>query len=62
MTEHPEREREPEPEPERELEDMEERSERLEDDIDSARENWERKKQDPSVPGAAGEPESDEPS
>jgi hypothetical protein len=56
MTEHPER------EPEREVEDMEERSERLEDDIDSAREDWERKKQDPSVPGAAGEPESDEPS
>jgi hypothetical protein len=47
-------------EPERELEDMEERSERLEDDIDSAREDWERKKQDPGVPGAP--PEDDEPS
>ena len=57
MTEHPDR------EPERELEEMDERSERLEDDIDSAREDWERKKQDPAVPGAAGDPEqADEPS
>jgi hypothetical protein len=46
MSEQPER------EPERAVEDMEERSERLEDDVDSAREDWERKKQDPSVPGA----------
>jgi hypothetical protein len=53
MTEHPD----PEPEPERELEEMDERSERLEDDVDSAREDWERKKRDPSVPGAAGDPE-----
>jgi predicted nucleic acid-binding Zn-ribbon protein len=65
MTEHPEG------EPERELEDMDERAERLEDEIDAAREDWERKKQDPAVPGAAGDPrkadedivpEADEPS
>jgi predicted nucleic acid-binding Zn-ribbon protein len=43
--------------PEREVEDMEERAERLEDEIDDAREDWERKKHDPSVPGAAGDPE-----
>jgi hypothetical protein len=49
MTEHGE--------PERELREMEERSERLEEDIDDAREDWERKKADSSVPGAAGDPE-----
>jgi len=48
--------------PEDELEDMEERAERLEDDVDAAREDWERKKQDPGVPGAQPEPEADEPS
>jgi hypothetical protein len=42
--------------PERELRDMEERAERLEDDIENVREDWERKKADPSVPGAAGDP------
>jgi hypothetical protein len=46
--------------PEREVEEMEERSERLEDEISDAREDWERKKADSSVPGAAGEPEGDE--
>jgi hypothetical protein len=54
MTEQPDR------EAERELEDLEERSERLEDETDAAREDWERKKQDPSVPGAV--PEAGEPS
>ena len=39
-------------EPERDVEEMEERSERLEDEIDEAREDWERKKGDASVPGA----------
>ena len=43
--------------PERDLEEMEERSQRLEEEIDDAREDWERKKADPSVPGAAGDPE-----
>jgi hypothetical protein len=47
--------------PEDELEDMEERAQRLEDDVDAAREDWERKKQDPGVPGAVGDPqEADE--
>jgi hypothetical protein len=46
--------------PERELEDMEERAEKLEDDIDEVREDWERKKADPSVPGAAGDPQKAE--
>jgi predicted nucleic acid-binding Zn-ribbon protein len=45
-------------EPESELDDMQERSERLEDEIESAREDWERRKRDPSVPGA--KPEDDE--
>jgi hypothetical protein len=43
-------------EPERELDEMQERSERLEEEIESVREDWERKKQDSHVPGAAGEP------
>jgi hypothetical protein len=49
MTEHEE--------PERDVEEMEERSERLENEIDDAREDWEAKKRDPSVPGAAADPE-----
>jgi hypothetical protein len=55
-------ERPPEPEPEREVEEMEERSERLEQDIDDAREDWERKKADESVPGAPpdGDDDSDD--
>jgi hypothetical protein len=44
-------------EPERRVEEMEERSERLEEDIAETREDWERKKRDSSVPGAAGDPE-----
>ena len=46
--------------PEREVEEMEERSERLEEEIDEARGDWERKKSDSSVPGAAGDPEEAE--
>ena len=46
MTEHTE------PEPERDVEEMEERAERLEQDIEDARDDWEAKKRDPSVPGA----------
>jgi len=42
---------------ERDLERMEERSERLEHEIEDARDDWEAKKRDPSVPGAAGDPE-----
>jgi hypothetical protein len=46
--------------PERELDDMQERSDELEQEIDDAREDWERKKADSSVPGAAGDPEQAE--
>jgi hypothetical protein len=46
---------------ERELDEMEERSEKLGDDIGDAGEDWERRKADESVPGATGEPsEGDE--
>jgi hypothetical protein len=41
---------------EREVEDMERRSEQVGDDIDKAREDWERKKADDKVPGATGTP------
>jgi len=44
-------------EPERELEEMQERAEKLEHEIDEVRKDWERKKADPSVPGAAGDPQ-----
>jgi hypothetical protein len=43
--------------PEREVDDMQERADRLEEDIADVREDWERKKSDSSVPGAAGDPE-----
>jgi hypothetical protein len=43
--------------PERELDEMEERTDRLDEEIDEARKDWERKKADSSVPGAAGDPE-----
>lgn len=46
--------------PEREVEDMQERADKLEDEIDAVREDWERKKADSSVPGAAGDPEKAE--
>jgi predicted nucleic acid-binding Zn-ribbon protein len=55
MTEHEER----ADELERELEDMEERNERLEDEVSDAREDWESKKSDSSVPGATPD-DSDE--
>ena len=44
-------------EPERELEDMQERADKLEKEIENVREDWERKKRDPQIPGAAGDPE-----
>jgi hypothetical protein len=43
--------------PERDVDEMEERSERLEDEIDAAREDWERKKADSGVPGARPDPD-----
>ena len=46
--------------PEREPDEMEERTDRLEEEISEARKDWERKKSDPSVPGAAGDPEKAE--
>jgi hypothetical protein len=46
--------------PERDLDELEERSERLEDEIDEARDDWQRKKSDSSVPGAGGDPEKGE--
>ena len=45
---------------ERELDDMKERSERLEGDIEGAGEDWERRKADESVPGATGDQDDDE--
>jgi flagellar motility protein MotE (MotC chaperone) len=47
-------------EPERELDDMEERARRLEAETEKAREDWERRKQDPSVPGATPDDGDDE--
>ena len=52
MSEHEER----ADELEAEAEDMQERAEKLEDEIGDVREDWERKKRDPSIPGAAGDP------
>jgi hypothetical protein len=43
-----------------ELGDMERQSERLGDAIEGAREDWEHKKRDSSVPGASGESEAAE--
>ena len=42
---------------ERELDEMQERTERLGGEIEGADEDWERKKKDSKVPGAGGEPE-----
>jgi hypothetical protein len=39
---------------------MEQRSGHLEDEIEAARDDWERKKRDSGVPGAAGDPEQAE--
>ena len=40
---------------ERESEELEQRSEQLKDDVNDVREDWDRKRQDPSVPGAPPE-------
>lgn len=42
---------------EQELDDMEQRTDALEDEIEETREDWERKKRDSQIPGAAGAPE-----
>ena len=44
---------------ERELADMEERSERVGEQIDEARKDWEAKVEDAGVPGAVGDPDRD---
>jgi hypothetical protein len=49
-----------EPEPERELEDMQERAAKLEEEIEDVRKDWERKKSDPSIPGATGDQDDDD--
>jgi hypothetical protein len=41
---------------EHELDAMEHESSKLESEIDEAREDYERKKRDPNVPGAGGDP------
>jgi hypothetical protein len=47
-------------EAERELEDMEERSERVGEHIEQARKDWESKQADDAVPGATGAPGDDD--
>jgi hypothetical protein len=42
---------------ERELRDLEHKGEHVKQDIDEARRDWEAKKHDPKVPGAAGDPD-----
>jgi hypothetical protein len=42
---------------EREAEDMERHSEQVGEDIEAARDDWERKKADDSIPGAGGMPQ-----
>ena len=44
---------------EHEVEDLEERSERVGEHIEETREDWESKEEDPAVPGA--QPDPDEP-
>lgn len=41
----------------REVADLEQSAEKVQGDIDSTRSDWEAKKDDPSVPGAAPDPE-----
>lgn len=46
---------------EREIDELEQRTEQLQDRIDDVRADWERKRRDPSVPGApapADDPEA----
>ncbi len=44
---------------ERSLDELQERSVRLGDEIEGTGEDWERKQRDPAVPGAVGEPEDE---
>jgi alkanesulfonate monooxygenase SsuD/methylene tetrahydromethanopterin reductase-like flavin-dependent oxidoreductase (luciferase family) len=52
--------KDPDAAPDRDVEEMERRSERLEEDIDEVRKDWESKKSDTSAPGAQPEDESEE--
>jgi len=45
---------------ERSLDELQERSERLEGEIEGAGEDWERKQRDPAVPGAVGDDADDD--
>ena len=45
---------------ERELAELEERSERVGEQIDATRKDWDAKVADPSVPGAGGDPDDDD--
>ena len=45
------------PSPEDQVDRLEERADALGEDIDDTRRDWEAKKRDPDVPGAAGDPE-----
>ena len=45
---------------ERELAELQERSDKLGEDIEGTGEAWERRKADESVPGATGEPSQDD--
>jgi hypothetical protein len=47
-------------EPEREVDEMQERADKLEDEIDEVRKDWERKKADSSIPGATQDDDSDD--
>ena len=62
MTEHEDREAHEAKadELERELDDMQERSERLGGDIEGAGEDWEQRKADESVPGATSDQDDDD--
>ena len=44
---------------ERQADELQERSDKLGEEISDAREDWERKQADPKVPGATGEPASE---
>lgn len=45
---------------ERELDEMEERAGKLGDEIEGAGEQWDRRKADEGVPGAAGDPDDED--
>jgi hypothetical protein len=44
---------------ERELDDMQEQSDQLGEEVEEARKDWESKQRDSSVPGATGDPDDE---